>query len=345
MNEQHGDGRIVPERPLLLAEHRRVGDAIELRTATETFDVEPAEGLTVEQLAAVLGRLDGGTPLTEIAARTEVPEGTLRDVLVPAQVAGLLDEGAPAVGRHPLAVLADVEHVLNELMEELIFDGPFWQAVVRRPESLPPSVFHGFGLENWFFLFHENEFDSAILALPQNAGLRTLANEFYQEEHKHDDIVVRAFSCLGITKDDLLRSRPLPTTTALIRMLSWWARTDPLFFMATIGVLEGRLNSEGDAENAAYDSFLEACGKADLDPEFVEPLRMHAKINAAHDHGSVSRELFSRLPGLDAATEARLIGKAHLFVEAYAAFFNGILDYYGDPARPLLRPAYEGDGR
>jgi len=121
-------------------------------------------------------------------------------------------------------------------------------------------------------------------------------------------------------------------------MLSWWARTDPLFFMATIGVLEGRLDLDGGGSGrVAYDSFLAACDLLPLPSSFVEPLRAHAKVNAGHDHAAVSRELFAALPGVDPAAEERWGAKTHLFMEAYAGFFNGIHDYYRDPSRPLLR--------
>ncbi len=134
-----------------------------------------------------------------------------------------------------------------------------------------------------------------------------------------------------LTVNTVHSSCPVCTST-----LSWWARTDPLFFIVTIGILEGRLEKD-DSEGACYDSFLRAAGIAGIAREFVEPMRQHAKVNAGHDHGSVSREFFAALPPLPAGTRDRLVGKAHLFVEAYAEFFNGILEYYSDPYRPLVR--------
>lgn len=315
------------------------GKVVELHTAGGVLEAEPPENVEFATFVEVLRRLDGVATVREIAEGAGLDGEVLREIIEPGVVWGLIDDGATAAASSGLAVMSRLEDLLNGLLEELVFSGPFWRGVLEDPKSLPPNVYFGFGLENWFFLYRETEFDSAVLALAESAEMRSMLNEFYQEEHRHDDIVVRAFQPLGITKDDLRKARPLPTTTALIKMLSWWARTDPLFFMATIGVLEGRLDTEGDGEQGrvVYDSFIAACDHVGLDPGFVEPMRAHARVNAGHDHGSVSRQLFALVPGVDEATEQRWRAKAHLFVETYAAFFNGVVAHYSDDGRPMLR--------
>ncbi|WP_433260365.1 hypothetical protein ACQPZF_23940 [Actinosynnema sp. CS-041913] len=330
----------VPSRPRLRAELRvSAAGAAELHTPGGVLDVEPPDGMTQDDFVRLLGRLDGRTTVEALAGEHGLDGGLVREVVAPAVVWGLVDDGAPAPAAAGLAVLSRLEDVFHRQLEDLIFAGPFWQAVLERPETVHHNVFHGFGLENWFFLFRENEFDAAVLALAENAEMRTMLNGFYHEEHRHDDIVVRAFEPLGVTKDQLVRARPLPTTSSLIRLLSWWARTDPLFFLATIGILEGRLDSDtaGADGQIAYDAFLSACDRVGVDAGFVGPMREHARVNAGHDHASVSRELFALVPGVDEDTERRWVAKAHLFMEAYAEFFNGILQYYSDPSRPLLR--------
>lgn len=331
---------VIPARPRLAATvELGAGGSIELHTPQGIFDVEAPAELTGPQLVELLRRLDGQTELGELQRQAGVDGRRLAEIIAPAVVLGLVDDASEPAARSGLAVLSRLEDTYNRLLEELVFTGPFWRAMLDDPASLPHRVFHGFGLENWYFLNNETTFDAPVVCHPTSAALRAMLQEFFHEEHRHDDIVVRAFEPLGISKADLLTARPLPTTTALINMLSWWSRSDPLFFMATIGVLEGRLDTEGDGEDGrvVYDSFLAACDQVSLAPGFVEPLRAHAKVNAGHDHGAVSRELFAEVPGVDRETEERWMGKAHLFVEVYAGFFNGILDYYSRPDRPLLR--------
>ncbi|MGC4856302.1 hypothetical protein ACLQ24_23710 [Micromonospora sp. DT4] len=332
---------LMPGMPILRA-RPEVNDSggIELHTPRGVFDVDPVDGLSRDELLRVLRHLDGRSGISELARAVDIDADRLKAIIGPAVTMGLVDDLSAPEARSGLASLSRVEDNLNILVDELIFQGPFWRAVSERPESLPHNVFYGFGLENWFFLYNETLFDGPVVSHPTSAALRAMLQEFNFEEHRHDDIVLRAFAPLGITKEQLLRARPLPTTIALINMLAWWSRTDPLFFMATIGILEGRLDTDGDGENGPiYDSFLEACDRVGVRSDFVQPLRAHAKVNAGHDHGAVSRELFAEVVGVDKEAEQRWRGKTHLFVETYAAFFNGVLDYYSQPDRPLLRIA------
>lgn len=332
----------IPTRPRLRATVEVRDGGVALLCGQGVFDVEPTDGVSQAQLVGILRGLCGDGGLDEVAHDVGVAPERVAAIVRAAMVAGLVDDASAPAALSGLAVLSRIEGVYNRLLESLVFAGPFWRAITERPESLGANVYYGFGLENWFFLNSETRFDAQVVSHPTSAAMRAMLQEFFHEEHRHDDIVVRAFRPLGIAKSDLLRSRPLPTTTALINALSWWSRTDPLFFMATIGVLEGRLDGDGDDigdGRVAYDTFLAACDEVGLDPAFVEPLRAHAKVNAGHGHGAVSRELFAEVPGVDAATQERWLRKAHLFVELYAEFFNGVLDYYGDPQRPLLRRA------
>lgn len=312
------------------------GDVVELHTDEEVFDVVPDADLDARGLSELLSRFDGSRSVTDVAADAGLTADRVWEVISPAAQLGLVDDLRAGQGRSGLAAISDVEGQLSPLMDALVFEGPFWRAMTEDPESVPRNVYYGFALENWFFLNSETRFDSAVVSYPPNARIRAMMQEFFHEEHQHDDIVVRAFEPLGISKADLLRSRPLPTTTGLINLLTWWARTDPLFFMATVGLLEGRLE-DAESPDADYDSFLAACREIGLDEDFVGPLRQHARVNASHHHGSVSREVFAELPGVDDDTVARWRGKAHLFVETYAAFFQGVLDYYSDSANPLIR--------
>jgi heme oxygenase-like protein len=337
---------VTPGKPILRArpELNSSGD-IELHTVRGIFDIDPVGELSTKQLLHVLQNLDGRHTLADLPGVVGVDPQQLAEVLEPAVTMGLVDDLSKPDASSGLAALSRLEHVLNELVDEMVFRGPFWRAIAEKADSLPANVFYGFGLENWFFLYNEALFDAPVVSHPTSAAMRAMLQEFYYEEHRHDDIVVRAFAPLGISKDDLLRARPLPTTTALINMLAWWSRTDPLFFIATIGILEGRLDTEGDGEKGPiYDSFLEACDRVGLQPDFVHSLRTHAKINAGHDHSAVSREIFAEVVGVDPETERRWRGKAHLFVETYAGFFNGLLDYYSRPDRPLVRTAGLSEG-
>lgn len=312
-----------------------------LLTASGEVVLEPTDGIAANQLVDLLSRLDGSRTVEDLAAEVDLDSKQIDSILRTALEWGVLgDESAPQAVSG-LAALSEIEHTLNYLLEALVTEGPFWTAIRNEPEKLHPHVFYGYGLEAWRYLDAAQEFGSPILSHVENRALTRLVGDFHHEEYLHADVIVKAFEFLGITEKELSKSRPLPTTTALVKPLSWWARSDPLFYLVAIDILEGRMPNrdaaDPDEPKVAYDVFLGACDKIGLRSDFVEPIRDHARINALDEHGSVCREFFAAIPGVDYASVRRWRAKAQLFMEAYAGFFNGVLTYYGDGKNPLLR--------
>jgi hypothetical protein len=332
---------ILPRNPRLYAQVDSSADGLRLFTASGELSLEPTDDITASQLLDLLRRLDGNRTIQDLADEVGLDRRQIASVLQVALEWGLLGDESTPQAISGLAALSQIEHTLNYLLEKLVIAGPFWSAIVHEPERLHPHVYYGFGLENWFYLDSAQEFSAPVLAHVETRELRRLVGDFHHEEYLHSDIIVGAFEFLGITEKELGRSRPLPTTTALVKSLSWWARSDPLFCLVAIDVLEGRQPNkpvaDPNATKVAYDSFLAACDKLGLRDDFVEPIRNHVRINALDEHTSVCREFFTAVPGVDRATLARWQAKAHLFMECYAAFFNGMLAYYGDGKNPLLR--------
>jgi hypothetical protein len=119
---------------------------------------------------------------------------------------------------------------------------------------------------------------------------------------------------------------------ALCNALAFWAHTDPLFFFATLGLLEG--------QGMKHDSFIEACERSELPDDFVEPLRKHANINIKAEHGNLTRAVYRHIPALDDATVRRLAAQVPLFVALYDDFYMGVWRHYTSTA-PLLRRVSE----
>lgn len=314
---------------LAAAPPKLVEDNIELSLHQVEFNVRHPRPV---QLMTMLTALDGRTPAATLAAVSGLSDQEVHEALTELDTGGFLDDPAEPQVKTAIDVMFSIEDELNRLFSEQVEASRFWQEVVGQPESVPENVYFGMAIENWHFLYREHLFDSAVLTYPNSRKVRAEINHFYIEEHQHDDIVLKAFGPLGITPEQMHRARPLPTTMALVNGLAWWARTDPLFFFATISVLEGGLGGSGDT-----DSFIEACQRKGLPPDFVGPLQIHARINNSHGHGQVSREILDLLPGVNPSDEARLRGQCQLFMELYANFYNGIWDYYSQPGQPLLR--------
>ena len=73
-------------------------------------------------------------------------------------------------------------------------------------------------------------------------------NEFYREEYGHDELILCGLNAIGITREDLADTMPLPGTMAMCNALAYWAMTDPIFFFSTLGILEGNGIKEGERD-------------------------------------------------------------------------------------------------
>jgi hypothetical protein len=321
----------LPTLPVLAAAPPRIVDGqIELTLGEHVYVVEHTRP---DELMALLSVLDGQHGVDDLPAASGLSRDEVAQALTHLDAGGFLDDHTVPAVRSASDVCFAIEDELNRLFSEQIETSRFWQELSERPETVPHNVYYGMAIENWHFLYREHLFDSAVLSFPNSREVRSALNEFYIEEHRHDDIVLKAFEPLGITPDQMRAGRPLPSTMALVNGLAWWARTDPLFFLATVSVLEG---GPGAGEDGT-DSFLEAADRASLPEPFVGPLREHARINAGHGHGRVSRELFDLLPAVNDSDEARMRAQCSLFMELYRNFYDGIWEHWSDPSRPLLR--------
>jgi len=278
---------------------------------------------------ALLSGMDGTATVEDLAARTGVDVDAVRALVAELDRACLLGHERVAADRTGTEALLELEDLAARLLHETLYRNVYWQAVHASGEPVPEKVLHGTAIENYHFLYRESWFDSPVLSYPYSRAARVLMNDFYCEEIGHDELLLRGISTLGISRDDLYDTVPLPETMALCNALSWWARYDPLFFFTTLGILEGK--------DLQVDSYLAACDRQGLDPAFVKPIRAHADINLKGEHGNLTRQVFAEIPAVSEAELARMCGLTHVFVEMYDAFYAGIWRYYSQADAPLLR--------
>jgi hypothetical protein len=217
--------------------------------------------------------------------------------------------------------ILSLEERLDSLLEQTVQRSSFWTAMRERPEDVPVAVFWGMCLENYHILAHEPLFDAPVLCFAGNHAVRQTLNRFYAEELGHDKLLLKALAAIGLEENQVRTSIPLSSTFALIDGLAYWSRYDPLFFVATLGVLEGR--------EVAVDAFVEACKEKGLPRDFIAPIESHSRINAQGRHGELTREAFSSVPAVSQADQRRIEELLPLFVSIYDAFYEGIWTHYG----------------
>jgi len=225
-------------------------------------------------------------------------------------------------------LILELEDEYCRLAEQSLQANPFWRAMVDDPVGTSECVYHGLCIENYQLLVREPYFDAPALPYPGNAEVRRLLNEFYREEVGHDRLLLKSLEAIGLTEEQLRASIPLPGTMGLSNALSYWARHDPLFFLSTLGPLEGR--------EVELDSFVSAARAKKLPDNFVGPIAAHAGINKDCAHGMLTREIFTAIPAISAKDARRMKHLTALFVDIYDHFYANIWTYYSLD-EPLLR--------
>lgn len=242
----------------------------------------------------------------------------------------VIEDCAVPEGRSGIDVLFELEDLANELLYKKLYHNRFWTAcqAAKSKNDIPLNVMRGLVIENYHFLYRESYFDAPVLSYVNNEKVRLAMNEFFSEEYGHDQLLLKSLNAIGITREALSITMPLPQTMAMCNALAYWAHNDPLFFFTTLGILEGK-----DIEQ---DSFIDAAIRIGLEKDFIAPVQAHSIINLKGEHGCLTRKIFADIPIIDLPTIKRLRSQTYLFVELYDDFYTGIWNHYAHTAT-LLR--------
>jgi len=322
-------------KPKLRGVVRLNDDQLSIEESGTRYIVGTAGGMR-KKLLTPLKLMDGRNSIQGISRKTGIELGTILELVETLKSNGLVMASSSPKCRSALEVLFDLEDLSNELLYESIYKNPFWKALLSDPHSVPLNVFYGMAIENYHFLFRESYFDAPALNYPASTRARILMNEFYAEENGHDELILKALEAIGLSREELTDTIPLPRTMALCNALAFWARYDAVFFFSTLGVLEGK--------DLKVDSFVTACETKGLSDQFIRPIRQHAEINMKGEHGSLTRAIFAHLPPMTEDTVLRLKAQTRLFVSIYDAFYRDVWNHYNSATRLLRRiSALEGN--
>lgn len=269
----------------------------------------------------ILNKFDGNKTIADVGSEHEdVSIDVIHDIINSFQQSGLLVKNIEPEFITGTECILELEDLQNKLMYETLYKNVFWVAC-QTPESVPLNVYYGMGIENYHFLFRESWFDSPILSFPNSIDARTLMNEFFCEEYGHDELILKSLEKIGITREQIYKTAPLPETLSLCNALAHWAATDPIFFFSTMGVLEGK--------DLKLDSYVSAMEDSTTVPaDFIEHIKAHSNINLQDEHGNLSRELFKRIPVVSKADLERMKRQTYLFIEIYDRFYTAIWNHY-----------------
>ncbi|MCT8342113.1 hypothetical protein LG003_04250 [Photorhabdus kleinii] len=295
-----------------------------------TFDVENLSG-NINDWNAVLNACDGNTPLKNILEKHPKIHGEeateFLNALVNNKIGYINNSGEEFVsGDEAILILEDLQ---ANLLYSMLYKNKFWQTM-QSPQDVPEKVYYGMAIENYHFLFRESWFDSPVLSYLPSTKARLIMNKFYGEEYGYDELILNALNHLGIAREDMAETLPLPETLSLCDALAYWSANDPLFFFSIMDILEGK-----DIKVNSYILAMESSGK--IPPDFIKPIKAHANINIEAEHGILTREFFHEIPVVRYDQMKSMIANTQLFVELYDDFHSAVWNYYSDDSKPLLR--------
>ena len=322
-------------KPRLVGRPRIHGKHLTIKDDGSRFVVRDCGGDTRELLKP-LALMNGQRTVKEISVAARMDPDRVMALVQSLDRIGLTSDATSPNARPALEVLFELEDLANECLYESIYRNAFWKSLLSEPARVPLNVLYGMAIENYHFLFRESYFDAPALNYPASTKARVLMNEFYAEEYGHDELILKGLNAIGITREDLADTIPLPTTMGLCNSLAFWARYDPIFFFSTLGILEGK--------DLQVDSYVSTCERLGLSESFIKPIRSHAEINMNAEHGNLTRAMFAHLPALSTAAVTRMRAQTRLFVRLYDGFYTGIWNYYATSKSLLRRVSDLGGG-
>lgn len=146
--------------------------------------------------------------------------------------------------------------------------------------------------------------------------------DFYMIERNHDRLMEKSLAAVGIDRERLLRSQPLPATMAIMASLGVYAANFPLALIATLFPME-------EPEPAFLELFERRCAALGMPKGFIEPIVTHSDVNEDEAHEAVTLDLLAHFPYVSTET-VRECGKAVADVIEQRARLDGeIVRWYG----------------
>lgn len=304
------------------------GDYLHLTYHGNTVDIEPTKKVSLENIKYLLSLLNGQHTLEQLTSKIDFfTKDELVSFINDLDEFWFLTEGKKQeiVGKSGLEFILELEDKYAYLMNEGK-ETKLTQLILDNKAS--KNLIVGFTFEYYHVTRRCHECVSPAIAKAQG-NIREQVLEFFLEEYRHDRLLLKSLLSLGYKQEEIENSIPLPYTQAIMNMLSKWAHTDLLSFMAGIFIYEGT-----DTDNIQYS---EALSRYDFPEDFVKYQNTHGTINIEGEHGQVSREFFMNIPYISPEDQIRVINNIRMLNELHLRMHENTIDYYDRPDAVIPR--------
>lgn len=185
------------------------------------------------------------------------------------------------------------------------------------------SLVYGVFIEEFHITCRFVEMITPMLNKRLNHDIRKRMFKYYQEEFGHEKFELKTCLSLGIDKNELLNSYPLPLTQAYVDAFTHIADIDPIGFIASIMITEGML-----IENSPLHDYLEKLMSDNSAYQKVS--RKHEGLNIELNHSSLSRLFMQDVNVISLEAQKSAINHILYLLELNYRSLDQLTKYYSD---------------
>lgn len=279
------------------------------------------EGGAAQAFERVSGRLDGRTTLDELEGDRE----RIRRLLETLARTGVVVR----TGGEPASMSGEEFHALHRRYAshwlQPVYEHSLWEKITSGRATRAQVL--GFAFEKYHYIEAAYEHMGIAAANATPELMPHLARHFI-EEHTHGDIYRAGLRSL-FADDVVLGSQPLPTTRALVNLLSETAARDSFAYYAGNEVLQMTENTSDGGASASIDGFYEAMRRHyPWSERLVESFVAHTRADQKLGHESVFAEMCRSVPRLSPREVKDAMNVARSMAEHLVLFLDGIEQLY-----------------
>jgi pyrroloquinoline quinone (PQQ) biosynthesis protein C len=284
----------------------------------------------VETLLPLIGRRS----LKDLSHLTDLPVATISEALEPILSDDLVDV-APVIHSPTASAFMSAYFELCDEWARYIFAEPFWQTMFAGQASRQQVL--GWGVEFYHRTLGADEHNKASVDhCTADSEVKEWLVEHFSEEFGHSDMFLHGLVACGFTADDVLNSKPLSSTRALIDYFTSLAETDTIGYLGCYGVLHSP--RVGQTPSTVRSQFEQLSGYYPFASGVLNAIRDHALLDLDLEHDQIVLErLGAREAAFSANTGINILNAARGSVLAFVNYFQGIFTYYGSSDACLIR--------
>lgn len=209
-------------------------------------------------------------------------------------------------------------------------------AVDLRSGILPRNVLHGWLLETYHYI---RCFPDAVAHAARYAQgeLRTVLEQYAEEERGHESFILRVLEGLGFRKAEVESSIPLTSTRLIDFLMKEMFQMFPAAALLVAAVVEA-----DELEEPEADGFREDIARHyGVDPEVLLPLQKHMMVDSQLGHALLARKHAHLIVLPDEQTLHGTVNKLHDLKHAFDVQKLEIKEYYARVGNYIPRQAVD----